>query len=454
MEAYIDRIIDHFYGLKFEDIPDGAVSQVRRALLDYMGCAAYTAHNGCCRGLVETVCALGREGEASVWADGRKFCAAAAAFANAARTSNIELDDVSGIGASVHPGVYVWSAAFAAWQENRCSEEDFIRGVLFGYELCMRMGLLSTQQVRNLGLHGPGMNGAFAALGAAGIIMGLDRKQLRNAFGIVGSLLPICPFISFMEGTDSKDMYGGWGVYLAMFAVRAAKNGQTGPEGILDGKKSLISIYCGEGGKDMPLGEDYMINHISFKEFSACASVHPAMTAVLAMKKKHDFSADDVESVSVETYPYSFALNSGVGDELNVSSARLSLRYTVAVALYENCLMPGAFTKDSLKNEKYLALRDRVSVSNHTEYGDSAFSIRGCIVEVKLKDGRAFREESLGSRWSKGVTDEQLRGKFRVLSEGAFAQEEKAELEAKIGSFGAGVSPEYFIRALAGIRAV
>lgn len=448
-KQYLDSIIDCYYDLRYEDIPPSVIHQMRRSLLDYLGCAAYTAHHHACASLVKVILSLAKEGGVPLWGEEVTTNDASAAMANATRISHIELDDCSAMGASVHPGVYVWSAAFAAWSESHADARTVVRAVLFGYELVLRMGLLSTQQVRNLGLHGPGMNGAFAALAAGGMVEGLTRQQMKNAIGIAGSLLPVCPFVSFLDGTDSKDLYGGWGTYLGLFAVHCAKEGLTGPHDIIDGNKSLISLYNGSTSPYI-LGKDFLIDHISFKEFSACASVHPALSALLAIMARHPFHGGEVEHVLVETYPYSYQLNSGVGKVLNPSSARLSLPYTIAVTIEEGALSPAAFNPESLKKGRYQNLMRKVEVKNHTAYGDGAFGTRGSIVTVTLMDGTELSEESLGSRWSKGATDDQLLEKFRILSEGAFPDRDM--VASLVWDFGGGTGLEPLVQVLRQIR--
>lgn len=438
-EGYIDSILDAFYSLKIEDVPDAVIHQIRRTLLDYIGCTAYSASHKLCEGLKETVKAISKEGESYVWGDSDRLCAEGAAFINAARTSNIELDDVSGMGASVHPGVYVWSTLFATYELYKPSKETVIKAVLLGYELCLRMGLKSTERVRELGLHGPGLNGAFASLAVAGIVAGLTKDEMKNAIGIAGSLLPLCPFISFTSGTDSKDFYGGWPCYLGLVAVNAARHQLTGPFDILSGKKSLISIYSGKE-PDAMLGKDFLIMKIVFKEFSSCASVHPAASAVKAILKENSFTLDDISHITVETYPYSYELNSGVTLPLNVSSARLYLPYAISTALHTGALMPDAFTDDMVKSSEYLSLMDKIEVINHTEYGNSSFSIRGSIVRIELKDGRVLEKEAIGSEWSKGVSDDMLKEKFEALAS-CFDSDNQKDIEDKAFSFDGDLTP-------------
>jgi 2-methylcitrate dehydratase PrpD len=414
---YWHSIINYFTQMTIKDIDERTLHQVKRCLLDFLGCSIYASSHRCAEGLVDVILSNAKPGPTTVWSGSRGLDPKDAAFLNACRTSNIELDDVSGIGASVHPGVYVWSTALAAYEESNCSIEDFICAILFGYDVCMRMGLLSSEKVREFGLHGPGLNGGLGAAVTCGRMKGYSREQLENAFSITATLLPACPFISFMEGTDSKDLYGGWGVYLGMYAAEFAARGLTGPTNVIDGEKSMGFLYNDEKGKDVPLGSHYYINNIAFKEFSACASVHPAVSSVLLINEKYQFSPEEIETIKVYTYPYSFVLNSNVAEELNVSSARLSLPFTVAVALIENGLPPRAFEKQQLTNEVYTKIAQKVQVFNNTEYGDGPYAIRGAIVEITLANGEILRMESLGSRWSPKTETEALVPSDKALVE-------------------------------------
>ncbi len=432
---YWHSIIDYFSQMSIKDVDERTLHQVKRCLLDFLGCTIYTSTHHCASGLVDVILSNSKPGPTTVWSGKQGLAPKDAAFLNACRTSNIELDDVSGIGASVHPGVYVWSAAFAAYQASQSSIDDFICSILFGYDVCMRMGLLSSEKVRELGLHGPGLNGGLGAAVTSGKINGLSSEQLENAYAITATLLPMCPFISFMEGTDSKDLYGGWGVYLGMYAAEFAAKGLTGPSQVLDGEKSMSFLYDDEKGKEISLGSHFFITNIAFKEFSACASVHPAVSSVLKINEKYDFSVDEIVGIKVYTYPYSYALNSNVPEELNVSSARLSLPYTVAVALVENGLPPKAFTREQLKNKVYTEIAKKVQVFNNTEYGDGPYAIRGAIVEIALANGEKIREESLGSRWSLNKdsdelvpSDENLLVKFNQLTQDALSPSQTATI--------------------------
>lgn len=429
-ENYLQALTEYFVSCKIKDFDEKTMDQVRRCLLDYFGCSVYAARHGCSGELVNLIAAMGAApGEASVWGEGKKLAPAYAAFANACRTSNIELDDCSGIGASVHPGVYVMSAALAVWEADKTSAEDFVRAVVFGYDVCMRMGLLATEKVRELGLHGPGMIGGLSATATAGLLGGLSAGEIRNALAITAALLPLCPFSSFMEGAGVKDLYGGWGVYLGMFAVEAAKKGITGPKHIIEGEKSLLKIFGGAKGLDVAPGTHFYINDISFKRYSACHSVHPAMTAIEELQGTHRMDPEKIKHVVVTTYPYSYALNQGATDPLNPSSARLSLSYTVAMAILDGGLSPDAFLEENMKREDCQALRKKIQVEKNDGYGDGPFGVRGSRVRIEMTDGQVYEKEVLSPKWSSAPSNEELLQKFSCLTGSVMTPEEREILK-------------------------
>lgn len=451
-QKYYREIAEHFIGLPYDALDEATLNQLRRALVNYLGGSVYAASHDNCKELLALIKAQNPGGRANIFADAEPVSPLIAACANAARLSSMELND--SLKASAHPGIYVWSAVLATWQAYGGSTADVLRAVLFGYEVCTRMAQLSIAKILELGLHNPGFVGALAAASAAGLLRGFNVEQLCNAFGIAASLLPVCPFVSFVEGTDSKDLYGGWGAYLGMFATEAAARGLTGPRTVLNGVKALDSIFQGESGSETELGKPYGVTALNIKEFSACFAINPAVKTVFALKSRYDIDPEQIESVLVDSYPYSYDLNEGVGRAYNSTSARLSLYYTVAVALAEGELTPDAFLPEKLGDPKYRALADKITAARHDAYGEGPTGIRGCVVEIRMKDGRILRDEIDTGKIDKTVTDEKLRQKFMDLTRGALESQEQLRLYDAVMRLDAASRLEDIIQPLLNLKKV
>ena len=101
--------------------------------------------------------------ECTVPGTGLRLSMPLAAFAGSVLASAQELDDATSVGASVHPGCCVIPAALAAAERYGSSADEFLGTILFGYDLCNRLGLLATEKIRELGLYGPGVIAAPSA---------------------------------------------------------------------------------------------------------------------------------------------------------------------------------------------------------------------------------------------------------------------------------------------------
>ena len=445
-KTYFHDIASHFLALRADRIPPSSLAAMRRGLLNYAGGSLYAASHDCCRPLLDFFEKLHPErGNSSVWGEPASYTPPAAAFCNAARISTLELND--GAGASSHPGIYVWSAVFAGLETYGAETGDVLRAVLFGYETAARMAKLCVNRILELGLHNPGFVGGFGAFSAMGLLRGLSIDQLENAFGLTASLSPLCPFASFIEGTDTKDFYGGWGTYLGVIAADAAANGLTGPRSVLSGVKSLESIFRGEDGLEIPFGEPYMIDSLSVKQFPACFAVNPAANAALRLREQYGFRGEDIESVLVDTYPYSYDLNQGIGRPLTRTSAKLSLHYAVAAALQDGSLGADAFLDKAFENNTYQALMDRITLTRHDAYGTGEKAVRGCIVTVTLKDGRKLSYEYDAAKHKTVWTEEMLRERYFSQVSGALSAEDAEHLYDLIMA----LSPETPLREIIGI---
>ena len=426
-KSYFRELAEYFHAYTFSDIDAETLHQVKRSLVNYLGGSIYTASHQSCKELLALIRDLNPgSGEANIWASEEPVQPIVAAFSNAARLSSIELND--GTKASAHPGIYVWSSVLATYQRYPTPVEEVIRAVVFGYDVCTRMALLSIERIRELGLHNPGFVGALGAVSATGLLRGLTVDQLCNAFGMTASLLPLCPFVSFVEGSNTKDLYGGWGAYLAMFAVEAASRGLTGPESILHGVKSLDTVFQGDNGKEVLPGQSYFINELSIKEFPACFAVNPAVKTVFKLLEKNDINPEQIQSILVDSYPYSYDLDAGLPQELNTTSSRLSLKHSVAAAIMDGEVTPATYSTEKLTDPRYAELRRKVVTSRHNDYGTGPSGQRACIIEVTMQDGQILREEYDSKSSVKDNSDAYLLNKFNHLTAEALEKDQQVAL--------------------------
>ncbi|HWS29919.1 MAG TPA: MmgE/PrpD family protein [Clostridia bacterium] len=430
MRSYFESIADYYFDTPLPVLDPDAVHQVKRCLVDFLGCGLLGASmEG--SGPVPAFLFAMDDGtqKADMWGVSKKISAPLAAFANSYFGGILELDDAMALGASVHPGASVIPAALAAAQETDCDGACFLHAVIFGYDVCNRMGLLSTAKVRELGLYGPGLVGALASASAAGMLYGLTSKQLADAVSIAASLSPVCPFINFIDGAEVKNIYCGWSSYLGILAVKMAQKGIPGSKRVLDGPKSLASIYAGQRGLNVSPREHNFALDVVFKDFSACRSVHATLTAIAQLQKQNNIDVEKVERIGIRTYPYAVDLSDGV-ERLNPISARLHLPYTAAVMLCTGKLEARSFSEGALGEKTVRALMEKIYVQRHPAYDAGPFGVRGSEVTVTLTDGTMLQAEVHHARWDKEAppSDAELINKFRRLTEGILCAQARDRL--------------------------
>ncbi len=460
---------EHFARLGAESIGPDALRFLRWSLLNYAGGSIYAAANGCGKGLEEFY-SKGRKGGggAARWGSRDSYAPADAAFLNAAAFASLELDDNTR--GSVHPGSFIWSSVLAEYTEKGGDAGTLIRSVLLGYELMTRAAILGADKALELGLHPPGLFGALGSAAAAALMLsgsGLTASEasaepadgsvqktsevIVNAVGLAASLMPLCPFTAFTEGSDAKDFYGGWGAYIGSMAAEAAACGLTGPKHILSGIKSLESIFRGEKGAEIPLGAPYMIEFLNIKEFSACYSVNPAVNAAKKLLAEHRIDTSDIRSIALDSYPYSVDIDPG-DIRLNATSARLSLAYCTAAALMGDDIDAELFTDMEPRLEKYRPLMERISVRSFEPYGRGSGAARAARLTAELSDGRIISAEFNGGNEAGGsgavLSDESLRKRFLKQTVPALGKEKAEALADAILSFGPKSDIDHIVSAM------
>ena len=195
-----------------------------------------------------------------------------AALANGVAAHAFELDSVGKANCGSHPGATLVPALLATCEEMRASGTRALTAFVAGCEVAVRIGAASRHSSENLGFHAPGLNGPYAAAVAAGVVAGLDSKQLANAIGIAGSLSSgLLAFTKSQQGGMVKRLHLGRASESGILAARLASAGYEGPETVLDGKFGFLDTYCRDGDPDLlseGLTRSWETLHISIEALS------------------------------------------------------------------------------------------------------------------------------------------------------------------------------------------
>jgi len=335
-----------------------------------------------------------------------------AAFLNGTAGTVLELDEGHRF-AGGHPAVHVLPALLADAETGFGSDEAFLTAFVAGYEVAVR-----TARATNPLAEGYHPHGVWGAVGGAAVVARLrecDPETTRTAMALAANYAQHTRFAAATEGATVRNAYAGMSNLAAHLAVDQAEAGVTG---LADGvARHLAGAAAGDvdaAALAAALGERWEIQRGYFKIHAACRFTHAALDAVGQLAAEAPIHPDDVESVTVETYPAAAALTEP--DPRNSLQAKFSLPFAVATALVRGETGPDAFA-DAAIDDRTTALAERVDVQEADDLAERAPARRGA--RVRVETGTATRRSAVEA--PRGgehdpFTERELREKFESLT--------------------------------------
>jgi 2-methylcitrate dehydratase PrpD len=355
-------------GLKFDDIPADVLQRAKVLMLDYLGSTIRARSEAestpALLKMLESL-SLDSTGAATVFGDSKTWTPAIAALLNGALGHSLDFDDTHA-DSSLHPSAPVVPAAFAVGEMVGASGKDVLTAIVAGYEVCCRLGnALDPTSHYARGFHPTATAGTYGAAAAAGKLFGLSRDQLISAFGVSGS--QAAGSLQFLvNGAWNKRYQVGAAAMNGVIAATLARNNFIGASESVEGKHGLLVGYSDDAHPDKAvadLGAVYETMKIGVKPYPSCRYTHAAIDALLAMRREHNLTADQVKHVEIGLHRNGITLTGDAATKRHPTSivgGQFSMFFTGALALDQ-----GRFGWDDYKrlgDEAINALADRFDV--------------------------------------------------------------------------------------------
>ncbi len=317
-----------------------------------------------------------------------------------------------------HPGAATIAAALAAGQDLGVSGLQFLRGVVLGYEVSTRIGVVMGRSHYKF-WHSTGTVGSFGAAAAAGGLMELDEAAFAHALATAATFTSGLQQ-AFRMDSMSKPLHAGRAAEAGLFAAQLARRGLTGSLDVLDGEAGLGQAMS--NGPDWSqvgatLGQDFHITRLTFKNHIGCGHTFPAVDGALALQSMHHVAVEDIVRVRVGTYRP--ALDIACYERpASANEARFSLKYMVASALVHGSVRMAAFESARLEDPATRALMERIEVSVDPAL-DAAFpGQRAARIEIDTADRRRLSHLQPNRKGDpeEPLSDADLKSKFLELS--------------------------------------
>jgi 2-methylcitrate dehydratase PrpD len=391
VEALSANILNTRYENFGRETLDNAINRI----IDVTGCAIGGANATGNKALVELVRGWGGSPEATILVHGGKVPAHNAAMVNSIMARSFDFEAltplIDGVQVPAHISGTTVMTAFTLGEMSGCSGKEMITALLVGDDAAIRI-LGASGFALGSGWCNTGTVNQFGATAVAGRMLGLDKRQMRNAFGIVLSQLA-GTLQNVWDGTTAFKLPQGLSARNGIFSAQLARAGWTSPEDALLSRFGYYQLYT-PGCRDADiltrdLGKTYFTESV-FKPYPCCRGTHASIDCALGLLKKYQISVRDIEKATI--YLPKAEAEAFMGQPFNIgdfpqANAAFSCRYTTATALLRGCVRPEHFSDESIRDPEVLALASKIDVTELPGARELTAKLM-----VKMKDGREFSE--------------------------------------------------------------
>ena len=366
---------------------DGVLWQVKKCLVDYLACTLAGAKFFYAKDLTYIDSLNFDNGNSSIIGLERKSSLQTAALINGMNSHIMELDDGHRRGA-VHVGATIFSALLPIAEKEHLDMKDVLLGTIVGYETTIRLACAVQPGNKLRGYHATGTCGTIGATMAIAAALHFDFDQMKSAFS--AAVTSAAGVLEMQEdNADLKPLNVG---RAAMDAVSAAYLGKArfkAPNDALGGKRGFLAVMTDkpktEFMTDFSKGE-FCIQSIYNKPYASCRHTHSAIESAMRIRCQDGFRLEELESICVRTYKLAVAGHDHTQID-GISSAKMSMPYSVAVALATGKAGLNEFSEEMVFNKNILDIASKVQIVADDELTALCPQCRAAIVEVKTKSG-------------------------------------------------------------------
>ena len=409
--------------VRLDDMPQAAVHQAKRCVLDALGCAIGGLGSPAHEAAEQVAREIGGFSEATVFGSGLRTSAMNVALVNSILVRFLDFNDLGGGGHNSD----ALASLLAIAEREHASGAEFLLALVISYELGARFGASVTSTHGGVPIQSSledkgwtkDIRGGLSQPPALGRLLRMTEDEIANAIGICMShTIPLGILDAHREEhVMAKNLRFGWVAHDAILACLLARRGFTGPVKIVESDVGIRNVVA-RGEMDLARLTDFggwRILDVRFKSLAANATTHAHVLATIAIVREHILKPSDVAAVNI-TAPVRESRHTTAPAKKyprNAESADHSAYFANAIAIRDRAFGPDAIASSNFSDPVILDLIDRTTVS-----ADPSFSYYSGASDVVTKDGRVFqhRVELPHGFGSDPLRDDELVQKFRGLA--------------------------------------
>ena len=427
------QLADYACALRFEDLSKHVVREVKRRVLDSLGCALGAWSEEPCAIARKVASNFSAKQGSTIIGTSHKAPPDWTAFANGCCIRYFDYNDTYLSKEPAHPSDNI-SAALAVAESVGVNGRELITAIALAYEVQCRF--CDAASIRARGWDHV-TYGAFSTALASAKLMKLDPKNTRHAVNIAGVAGAAMRQARVGELSHWKGVAFANAARHGVFSALLARAGMTGPGPIFEGQMGFekqLGVSLGSVGEKFAVpfvengdGPASMILRTSIKFWPAEYHSQSAIEAALFLREGIG-NPKTVRAMTIESHDASVDI---IGSEAEKwkpetrETADHSLPYITAIALIDGEVTEKQFQPARFKDPTIWKFLENVKVERNAELSALYPDAVANIVHVDLADGRRLTERvdyPMGHA-KNPLKDSQVEEKFSALVEPTLGRE-------------------------------
>src|SRR6266568_497481 len=432
-KSLAQQFAEYASALRFEDLSRETVHEVRRRIIDSIGCALGAWNEEPCRIAREVASEFSAKHGATIIGTHHQAPPDWAAFATGCCIRYFDYNDTYLSKEPAHPSDNI-SAVLAVAESVGANGRDAVTATALAYEVQCR--LCDAASIRARGWDHV-TYGTFSTALASAKLMKLDSANTRHAVNIAGVAGAAMRQARAGELSHWKGVAFANAARHGVFSALLARAGMTGPGPIFEGQMGFekqLGVSLGSVGEKFAVpfvengdGPASMILRTSIKFWPAEYHSQSAIEAALLLRKEIG-NPKTVRAMTIESHDASVDI---IGSEAEKwkpetrETADHSLPYITAIALIDGKVTGRQFEPQRFKDPEVWKFLENVKVERNAELSGMYPDAVANIVHIDLADGRHLtkRVDYPMGHAKNPLKDSQVEEKFSVLVEPILGRE-------------------------------
>lgn len=432
MSDVMQALVEFANKTRFENIPEIAVHEVKRIVLDSIGCAIGGLNSDKSKIAIQLAKQFSGLNEASIIGTHDRVSCCGAAFANGELIHSLDYECVTF--PAIHVIPFVLAAPLALAEYKHASGKELIRSLAVAFETSVRFakalpkvqpiidGKKAAQPVTGYSYN------IFGGTAASGLILGLAPDKMANALGIAGTISPVNTrqkFVTTVPIAMTKHLMAGWICQAEVISALIADMEYRGDTKVLDGEYGYWRYIGSPKWQPEEIIEDlgqswHFPAGANYKIYPCCGILLTSLDCLVHIISENKIKPQDIERITVYADPLCAEPIWQIKEIISPIDMQFSVAYIFSVAAHG--IKPGPEWHESTtrQNPSILSLMPKINALPHPDYEKACKAdpdARLGKVEVVAR-GKIFSEER---SYYKGaprpkqykLTDNELVDKFK-----------------------------------------